>query len=390
MFSSRRRGTRDERGQAIVILALAVTGVLAMSALLIDGGNAMAQQRGTQNAADAAAYAGASEILQNIAGTSRSDADVSAAIQAALAANPGSTSNTQLDLAEYVDYNHNVVGTVGAGGAIPSSAAGVLVGGERNVTTYLAGLIGRGNIDVRGEATALAGRISGICAAVDGCVMAPVTFSIPVITCDGTNRPLRVGQEWPLTTLEDAKAGNTATMSLVPLCVSGPGGVGWLDMSAVGCEGRTLAESIVTPCNKQLDVPIWLQTESGDMNNVESAMNTHQNKVILIPMFGDTCREVPSSGLPQDCTDPGNGNNLWYHIPQFAAFYLHEAYIQGNDSGPCNSAPGQPLGGGNGSTSCMKGWFVKFISVGPVGPPCQDNTPECTIANSRLGIQLVR
>jgi len=387
MSKPRLRRSRDESGQAIVILALAVTGVLAMSALLIDGGNAMSQQRGTQNAADAAAYAGASEVLQNMAGSARSDADVRAAIQSALAAN-----TADLDDATYVDYNGNVVGTVGQGGAIPSGAAGVRVEGERTFTPYLAGVIGQGPIEVAGDATALAGRISGICAAVDGCAMAPVTFSIPIITCDGTNRPLRIGQEWPLTTLDDAKAGNTATMSLVPLCVTGPGGVGWLDMGdpSVGCPGTNMADWITTPCNKSFDVPIWLKTKTGVGDNLEDPMNTHRNKVILIPMFGDTCREVPSSGLPQDCTDPGNGDRLWYHIPQFAAFYLHEAYIQGDDRGPCNSEPGQPLGGGNGSTNCMKGWFVKFISVGPVGPPCNDSTPECTIANSRLGIQLVR
>ncbi|CAN5759629.1 hypothetical protein BH24CHL6_BH24CHL6_12730 [soil metagenome] len=381
-----RSRARREGGQAIVVLAISLSAVLAMSALLIDGGNAMAQQRGTQNAADAASYAGASEILQGIAGASRTDGDVLNAIRGALSVN----GNTNLLEAQYVDYSGNVVGTVGQGGAIPGSAAGVRVEGERDFPTYLAGVVNLNTMEVGAQATALAGQISGICAAVDGCAMAPVTFSIPIITCDGTNRPLRIGQEWPLTTLENAQAGDTSTMSLVPLCVTGPGGVGWLDMGDVGCPGNNMAQWITTPCNESFDVPIWLKTQPGNMNNLENAMNTHQGKVILIPMFGDTCREVPSSGLPQDCTNPGQGNNIWYHIPQFAAFYLYEAYITGNDSPACNSAPGQPLGGGNGATSCMKGWFINYITVGPVGPTCTDNSPECTIANSRLGIQLVR
>ena len=29
-----------------------------------------------------------------------------------------------------------------------------------------------------------------------------------------------------------------------------------------------------------------------------------------MPMFDATCRDIPSTGLPADCTDPGNGNNL--------------------------------------------------------------------------------
>ncbi|HUG48279.1 MAG TPA: pilus assembly protein TadG-related protein, partial [Candidatus Limnocylindria bacterium] len=166
MPSSRRRSTRSEGGQAIVILAVAVAGVLAMSALLIDGGNAMAQQRGTQNAADAAAYAGASELLQNIAGTARNDADVESAVLGALAIN-----DTTFEDAWYVDFDGNEVGTVGQGGAIPSSAAGVRVVGQRSMGTYLAGVINMSSIDVSAEATALAGSISGICAAVDGCAM---------------------------------------------------------------------------------------------------------------------------------------------------------------------------------------------------------------------------
>ncbi|CAN5624832.1 hypothetical protein BH24ACT15_BH24ACT15_31680 [soil metagenome] len=376
----------QEGGQALVILAVSLSALLAMSALIIDGGNAMAQQRATQNGADAASLSAAAVLVEDMSGANRSDADVLAAVQQSLSVNESTLAPGG---AVYVDYNRNVVGNVG-GGSIPSSAGGVSVTAARTFGTFLAGIAGMTTMNSGAQATALAGAVQGICAASEGCAMAPVTFSIPVRICDGTNRPLRIGAEWPLVSLETALADTSKSqMSSVPLCTNGPGGVGWLDMRTVGCTGNNLAQWITTPCNRSFDIPIWLRTEAGNMNNVESAMDTYRGQVILIPMFDSTCRDVPSSGLPADCTDPGNGNNLWYHIPQFAAFLLDDAHIQGDNRPACQNPPGLPLNGGNGSTSCIDGWFIKFVTVGPVGPPraCADPT---ACVEPILATQLVR
>jgi hypothetical protein len=315
--------------------------------MVVPGGNAMAHHRATQNGTDAATLAGASVIVEELAGVPRTDADVLAAMQAAFDAN-----NTQFISAVYVDENNEVVGSVGQGGNIPYAAYGVRASGNRTVSTFLAGFIGMSEIDTGAQATALAGAPQAVCPASEGCAVLPVTISIPVRVCDGTNRPLKVGDEWPLVDLDMARADSSGQyMSTVPLCTTGPGGVGWLDMSKVGCPGNNLAQWINTPCNESFDIPVWLGTQSGNANSVENAMNGHKGNVVLIPMFDSTCRDIPSSGLPADCTNPGQGNNIYYHIPQFAAFLLYEAYIQGNDGPACNSAPGNPPGGGNGSTS---------------------------------------
>jgi len=379
---------REEGGQALVILAVSLTALLTMSAVIVDGGNAMAQQRATQNGADAAALSGATVLVERMGGAIRTDGQVLAAIQQSLTVNgsvlmPGRPPR-------YVDYNNMEVGTVGSG-SIPASAGGVLVSAARTFGTFLAGIAGMSTMNSGAQASALAGALTGMCAASEGCAMSPVTFSIPVRTCDGTNRPLRIGKEWPLVSLETALADSSKSlMSSVPLCTNGPGGVGWLDMShpSIGCPGNNLAQWILTPCNKSFDIPIWLPTEPGNMNNVESAMDTYRGQVILIPMFDSTCRSVPSSGLPADCTDPGNGSNIWYHIPQFAAFLLDDSHIQGNNATVCNSAPGLPLGGGNGSTTCIDGWFVSFVTVGPVGPVTGCGPVGCP--ETLLGTQLVR
>ena len=54
-----------ERGQVVVILAFAIVGLLAFAALAIDGGMMFSDRRHAQNAADAAAMAGAYAVANN-------------------------------------------------------------------------------------------------------------------------------------------------------------------------------------------------------------------------------------------------------------------------------------------------------------------------------------
>src|SRR4051795_8856540 len=57
--SWRARRTRDERGQVLVVFALALIAIVAMTGLVLDGGSTFVQKRDQQNAADAAAMAAA-------------------------------------------------------------------------------------------------------------------------------------------------------------------------------------------------------------------------------------------------------------------------------------------------------------------------------------------
>jgi hypothetical protein len=54
---------RNERGQAIVLIALALVAVFGFAALAIDGGRVFSEKRRAQNAADSAAYAAASAAV---------------------------------------------------------------------------------------------------------------------------------------------------------------------------------------------------------------------------------------------------------------------------------------------------------------------------------------
>jgi hypothetical protein len=363
-------------------MAIGITAMLLMSALIIDGGNAWAQQRGNQNAADSASLAGSSVILRNMAdGGGQTNADVLAAVQAAFDSN-----DTTYESAHYIDFARNDLGQIpNDGGAIPMGAGapvGVIAQGTRTFGTYLAQLANVNTLGTTAAATSIAGTAEGVCSADAGCGVLPVTFSVNVTDCAG-NGNIQIGQDlWPLVDLETARAdmGVGTYEFIYPLCKVGPGGVGWLDM---GC-GGSFASQITTPCNGAFDIPTWMHTNTGNMNSVEAALNTYAGKVVLIPLFDATCRDVPASGLTQDCTDPGNGNNLYYHIPKFVAMLLDHAYVLGNNGPACNSAPGTPVGG-NGGLSCLKGWFVEYVIQGPVGEfdPSEDN-------GAVLSIQLIR
>ena len=66
-----RSSNRQERGQIIVIAALGMVAFIGLVALVLEGGNAYAQQRVTQNTVDAAANAGAVVIAHPLAGSRR-------------------------------------------------------------------------------------------------------------------------------------------------------------------------------------------------------------------------------------------------------------------------------------------------------------------------------
>src|SRR6185503_973824 len=53
------RRTRNERGQVLVVFALALIAIVAMTGLVLDGGSTFVQRRDQQNVADAAAMAAA-------------------------------------------------------------------------------------------------------------------------------------------------------------------------------------------------------------------------------------------------------------------------------------------------------------------------------------------
>lgn len=373
-------GSRHERGQVLVLVVLAIVGLLAMTGLVVDGGNTWAQQRQTQNASDSAAEAGAVILAQWYKGatapsTSYSgtcptvsantwDAAVCRAVYGA-----GSYNGVTVTSAYYTNFDGSVnLGNVG-GGALPSDAQGIRALGRKVFDTYFARVVpGMNQFSAGADATAVVGTIKTYCPPGAICGTLPVTFPVQTALCAG-NGTLQVGSgAWPVTTTFV-----DTSESIVPLCKNGPGSVGWLQWPCATQNGTPgLISEISSPCNVNITLPEWIDTSTGNTNDgaVEAALNVYHGKLVWLPQFTDT---------------RGTGNNLQYFVTQFQAFQFDTAYIAGNNHPACNSAPGHPFVDGNGSNGCIKGWWTGALVTGSV--QIGDITQG---TNQTLGVQLIR
>ena len=145
----------NERGQAIIVLALMMVGLLAFAALAIDGGNTFAEKRQTQNAGDAASLAGTRQIVLECArqglNPGPNEANIRNRVAQMVAANsPGATVQVYYVDANGARLSQSEVGTLGV---VPCSCAGRASGLEvvvkNSSQTFLAGLIGRDKIEVQ-------------------------------------------------------------------------------------------------------------------------------------------------------------------------------------------------------------------------------------------------
>lgn len=163
---------RGERGQSMVIIAVAMLGMIAMAALVMDGGYAYLQRRRVQNAADAAAIAGG----RALAGRSGDNASAENAIVreinlyaerngiADTNSVPGDATNANVD-AYFVNSSNAVIGTrIGSNGLVPSGAVSVLVRAKESHSTFFATAIGKPTLSTAAVAQAkfdIAGAATG-------------------------------------------------------------------------------------------------------------------------------------------------------------------------------------------------------------------------------------
>jgi Flp pilus assembly protein TadG len=135
----------DEKAQALPLVILALLVLLGVIALIIDGGMAYAQRRYMQNAADAAALAGASLISKGGA----TDAQLVSTATSYAQANKATTVSI-----DYVDSTGNVLAHAGQG-SIPGSTAGLKVVASVQYSTSFARVLGIATMHI--SATAKAG-----------------------------------------------------------------------------------------------------------------------------------------------------------------------------------------------------------------------------------------
>ncbi len=432
---ARRRAGDRQAGQALPLMILVLVALIAMSGAVIDGGNLMANQRGTQNGTDAAAEAGAIVLARRMAGSVEPGGGWDAAVQAAITASAAANGITVTG-AYYTDicgiplkadgtasltfagtYDFSTAKIVGQGLPTPTSTtpdcpsrtvgpvAGVIVLGHREVTTYFSGIVGIRTLGTDTQTTAAAGFLQETCAASEGeaCGMLPIALPVNWSTCGNNNSLQDEGSQW----VADGKR-----VYIVPLCSNGPGNVGYIDWTPPSGGTAELIASVTNPSNPAVSLPSWQYIAStGNVNSsdLETAIRAYDGQVVLVPEFDLTCSpshgQTPDSTVPVINTAPnygcpagdlyGQGATQWYRIPSFTHFrlcsasitrchsagYDHGIYLAGSNP-ICNGA------GGNGATACLIGTFESIIRTGTIGAAPQGGW---NTSNSKaIGIQIIK
>ena len=379
-----------EAGQMIVIAALAMVAIVAGVALVLEGGSAYANQRIAQNSADAVAHAGATVLAQRLGGTPRDDEDVADWMQD-IADDNGLSSFTAYYvnvLGQYIAATGLVatgpgewveVGSVGPGLPPPPKAQGVRVTGVRSFQMTFGRAIGMNSLDASGDATAVMGRLTG------GNFLPAV---LPVSPSDCSNsgvlQPFNDPTKSPMWYMSNPGTPHPdGTEYIVPLCKTGGGSFMFLDLDP----DLTCAEEVLTPPAIQFAAfPTSVGTDVGAdcAKKVGDAITDAglAGTVILIPVCDADC--VTRSGTTTN-----------YHVVRIAAFYLDFISYTGNNpsdstvqpcertTSPTYGTPLVPFVSGNASDGCMAGWFVRYITAGPVG--------SLDVYNGEaIGIQLIR
>ena len=349
--------------------------------LVIEAGNAYAHQRVAQNGVDSIANAGATVLAERLGGAARTDTDVESAMHAMADANgiqgyAGSYTNVTgglLDPSGAPTSNPKAAAAVG-GGVIPPTAQGVRAGGDLDFGTTFARVLGINQFRVSADATAVSG-------ALTGGQFLPVVFPVSMKNCDGSgNLVENLDAPWRMANPpKKPPVYPDGQEYLVPLCKTGGGAFMILDLDP----DKNCYEEVMNPSSIQfnkfpVDVPVDIGNDCA--KKVANAIDdAHlQGKVVLIPICDG------------DCSTSG-GSNGKYHIIRIASFFLDYLSFDNNKNNSLCKLTKSPTYGtsmvnivnGNGSSSCMAGWFVRYVTSGPVGGG-QINNGET------IGVQLIR
>jgi hypothetical protein len=387
---ARRAAAGREAGQIIVLAALAMVAIIGGVALVLEGGNAYANQRMAQNGADAVAHAGATVLAQRLGGTVKDDGDVAAAMEELADAN-GLSAHTGW----YVDVTGTYITSTGVAAVTPGErvevgslavdmpppprAQGVRVSAERDVGTTFGNVIGISQIEVSAEATAVMGRLTG------GTFM-PLVLPVSPSECgnSGFLQAFDDPTKQPMWYMSNPGSGHpNGTEYVVPLCKTGGGSFMFLNLS----DSLDCGEEVLQPPSLQFDsFPVDIGTDTGancqkDVADAVGLAGLH-GKVVLIPVCDDDC--VTQSG-----------SNGQYHVVRIAAFFLDFVSFEASNphngklelcerpDSPLYGTPMVPFVSGNGSDGCIAGWFVRYITSGPVG--------SLDVYNGEaIGVQLIR
>ncbi|MBI4788161.1 MAG: hypothetical protein HY782_14110 [Chloroflexi bacterium] len=307
----------EEHGQAVVIVALSIIGLLAMAGLVFDGGNAYVQRRRMQNAADGASLAGTNILAVVTNSSAVTECAIRVAVERYAKSNgvpgpnpdPSCNSLNSNIKAYFVNSSGTQVGVeIGLNSGVPSGARGVRVVPQTTFSTFFLGILNQ----TLGAANAQA-------AAIYGAVKSPSALGPIAVQCDkpSLDQCFTFGQTYDI------------------FDGLGPGNKGWLGFNGVNNAPNIEKEldpnypdppldhyvdpdpanppapytHYEPPCS-EVAVGCWVQGEPGgkNSNGIRNNLNLYWvNQERVFPIYD---------------VQQGSGSHNDYHIVGFAVFII--------------------------------------------------------------------
>ena len=364
-----KRLLKDENGQAIVIIAFMITGMVAFAALAIDGANAFLQRTRAQHVADAVARGGSSYLASNftasMSGASRASLDSTIYSKLTAVASgtgyPGGVSDTLA--IEYVDSTGSslIPQAFVGGGSIPDGTGGVKATPTVQFNTFLLSIVNFNELTANASAISIFGALG----AANCANLFPATIS------GDTNGDGAYDANFTLDACYIIRDDEGSPAS---------GSFGWVDLNGGGGGASELAgwinsyaSSGDTGCNTTITVSTetaYLDTETGNKASLESAVlnliNSTNNEV--------TIAIYDAFGNDSDCNNSeSSGANTCYRIKGFGRFRITDVELTGSGAvpSPDTTACAQSMFG---TSKGILGMFVGFVdpngivSADAVGP----------------------
>ena len=308
--------THRAPGQSVVLFALALILLVGVAGLGLDGANAFNQRRNAQNAADAAAMAGASMLI----GQQRASPDGPAsAVYAAMASylsdhgiDPNSPNTSWSPY--YVDANGTRLGLVSNTSApVSAGAKGVSLDLRYSFSTWFMPLLGRASLSATGVATAIFGPRK-----VGGGDLLPITMSQQA--ADQMRNHAGTSYVFgPDSGAFKINPGNFGALSLDP-SENDPNATG--NYSDCTSPSGTPDNPSYWWCNgteHQIEVGDWLYGDPGEIAaslRDEVQWRINHNPIGLVPVY-DTSNDL-------------GGNNVQFRVVGFLVVELQSQHLTGN------------------------------------------------------------
>jgi Flp pilus assembly protein TadG len=389
---------RRELGQSMIIMAVAILALIALAALIIDGGSIYLNRRRAQTAADAAALAGAHMMcvdhgslgqIQAIANqyavtengaTAVESADIDADGQVVVQTRVESPSF----FASVLGYDTDMARAEAAAGCFkPSSTANLLP-----VAWTCRPPVG-GSIEVCS--------IHSIPWEVFQELLVHVQFG------NGASVVLDPGDGVDYQTYYDGQPGNqkmaylvmdktvdTATDCAPPfgtgtiicdlngdgiLDVTGNNERGWLALDGTGA--KDLVDLILNGYPDPLTLPQWFPGKSGAATDVFIRAHQIQGHLVLVPVFNGICPSTTETQIPTTCAADyqagdlirsASGSKDWYRVAGFAPFVVTCV-----SKGASEHCPAKTYSKVKNSISTIEGYFVSgYVGGTEICPECFD------------------